>query len=588
MELIQPSDLYFGRRGWIARLQARLIMKVAALKKINRLYESAFSYEGPYPEGLLHNLGVSYDVAPSDLKNIPASGPAIVIANHPTGALDGMILIDLLSKARPDVKFMGNFLLSRIGPLKRFFIDVDPFDAKSGGNVSGIRESLQHLSGGGLLVIFPAGEVATWQRGFRDVKDRPWPESVLKFIRKAQVPVVPVYIEASNSWTFRLAGKVHPMLRTLLLPRELVNKAGCSVPLRIASPILPKKTEDLSKTAYNSYLRASVEYLKPSVRRRPRRAERRAARKVADEVRGYVDVKLLCSELESLRGHYRLFVSGGYEVYCAPPQQIPNMMLMIATLRERTFREIGEGTKNEIDTDRFDRYYRQLFIWDNEALRLVGAYRLGLGDEIMRNYGLKGFYTHTLFRMSPPMGEVMSRTIELGRSFIAREYQRKPASLMLLWKGILHVLLQNEQYRYLMGPVTVSGGFQHTSKLIIAAYVSRFYLDRKKASYIRPRTGIVVPARIDESLIAEVRPIELINKIICDIERNAFSIPVLIRKYLQLNSSVLGFNTDHEFCDSLDALMLLDLRRVPEETILMLSKELTDIDVIGRFKKIKD
>ena len=162
MELIQPSDLYFGRRGWIARLQARLIMKVAALKKINRLYESAFSYEGPYPEGLLYNLGVSYDVAPSDLKNIPASGPAIVIANHPTGALDGMILIDLLSKARPDVKFMGNFLLSRIGPLKRFFIDVDPFDAKSGGNVSGIRESLQHLSGGGLLVIFPAGEVATW------------------------------------------------------------------------------------------------------------------------------------------------------------------------------------------------------------------------------------------------------------------------------------------------------------------------------------------------------------------------------------------------------------------------------------------
>ena len=178
MELIQPSDLYFGRRGWIARLQARLIMKVAALKKINRLYESAFSYEGPYPEGLLHNLGVSYDVAPSDLKNIPASGPAIVIANHPTGALDGMILIDLLSKARPDVKFMGNFLLSRIGPLKRFFIDVDPFDAKSGGNVSGIRESLQHLSGGGLLVIFPAGEVATWQRGFRDVKDRPWPEHI--------------------------------------------------------------------------------------------------------------------------------------------------------------------------------------------------------------------------------------------------------------------------------------------------------------------------------------------------------------------------------------------------------------------------
>ncbi len=249
------------------------------------------------------------------------------------------------------------------------------------------------------------------------------------------------------------------------------------------------------------------------------------------------------------------------------------MMLMIATLRERTFREIGEGTKNEIDTDRFDPLITGSC--SSGTTRRCGWSEPTVWDWATRscgNYGLKGFYTHTLFRMSPPMGEG-DEPHHRARSFVhrAREYQRKPASLMLLWKGILHVLLQNEQYRYLMGPVTVSGGFQHTSKLIIAAYVQSFHLDRKKASYIRPRTGIVVPARIDESLIAEVRPIELINKIICDIERNAFSIPVLIRKYLQLNSSA-RIQYGSRFCDSLDALMLLDLRRVPEE-ILMLSKE---------------
>lgn len=263
-------------------------------------------------------------------------------------------------------------------------------------------------------------------------------------------------------------------------------------------------------------------------------------------------------------------------------------MIEIGSLRERTFREIGEGTKNAIDTDRFDSYYYQLFVWDREARRLVGAYRLGMGDRIMERYGLKGFYTNTLFRMKPAMGEVMGKTIELGRSFIVRDYQRKPVSLMLLWKGILYVLLRNGQFRYLLGPVTISGGFQSASKLIIASHIRDFYLDREKAGWIRPRTGIDIRVRIDESLIAGIRSIDLINRLVCDIEKNAYSIPVLIRKYLQLNSSVLGFNTDHEFCDSLDALMLLDLKKVPEETILMLSKELADIDVLGRFKHIVD
>ncbi len=159
---------------------------------------------------------------------------------------------------------------------------------------------------------------------------------------------------------------------------------------------------------------------------------------------------------------------------------------------------------------------------------------------------------------------------------------------MLLWKGILYVLLRNGQFRYLLGPVTISGGFQSASKLIIASHIRDFYLDREKAGWIRPRTGIDIRVRIDENLIAGIRSIDLINRLVCDIEKNAYSIPVLIRKYLQLNSSVLGFNTDHEFCDSLDALMLLDLKKVPEETILMLSKELADIDVLGRFKHIVD
>lgn len=264
------------------------------------------------------------------------------------------------------------------------------------------------------------------------------------------------------------------------------------------------------------------------------------------------------------------------------------MMIEIGRLREITFREIGEGTKQHIDTDRFDRYYHQLFVWDNGAESLVGAYRMGMGEEIMRQYGLKGFYTNSLFRMREPMGPIMSKTIELGRSFIAREYQRKLSSLMLLWKGILYVLLKHEEYRYLLGPVTISGEMEESSKLIIAAHIREFYLDRELTGFIKPVTGFRTSARIDESLIRGVQGIDLINKLVMDIEHDEFTVPVLMRKYLQLNSTVLGFNTDHDFCDALDALILLDLKRVPENTIQMLSKELTDIDVLARFKRIVD
>ena len=270
MELIKSSDLYFGRKGLWARWRARAIMKLAALDRINRLYSDALAYEGPFPEGLLHAMDVRTEVDPREADRIPPEGPAIVIANHPTGALDGIVLIDWLSKRRPDARFMGNYLLSRIGPLKRYFISVDPFDAKAAGNVSGMREAMRHLSRGGLLVIFPAGEVATWRKGFRDIGDREWPRGVMRFIRRAEVPVIPLYIDARNSPLFRLAGKLHPMLRTALLPRELLNKKGVGVELRIGSAVLPRKTASLTETDYNGYLRASVEYFKPlDGRRRP-------------------------------------------------------------------------------------------------------------------------------------------------------------------------------------------------------------------------------------------------------------------------------------------------------------------------------
>ncbi len=591
MRLIDKKDLMFGREGARARVCAGMLMCMLGLKKVNRLYEQAAGDEAPPAEALLRRLEVSYTASDKDLSNIPHYGPLVVIANHPTGALDGIVLIDLLSRIRPDVKFMGNFLLSRIDYLKDYFIAVDPFDSKDASrNLRGIRESYAHLKNGGMLVVFPAGEVATWQKGFTQLRDKAWSPSIMRFIRNAAVTVVPVCLEASNSPAFHLAGRVHPALRTALLPRELINKRGREVTVNIGSPITVKRLAELpDPQVYADYLRANVDYL---THKRPRRKlrvipRRKPAPAVAEEITSGRERELLQEELQAIRDKYLLFEYGTYDTYFAPSSKIPNMMHEIGRMREVTFREIGEGSMKSIDTDKYDAYYHQLFIWDRTAGALVGAYRMGMGREIMPRYGLEGFYVNSLFRMEPEMGKVMEQTIELGRSFITSAYQRKAVSLMLLWKGIVYVLLKHDRYRNLLGPVTISGEFQSSSKLLIVEYLRQHHYDAKLAARIHPLTGLAgISAPIDPALIRGVDDIDLINKIVCDIERDEFSIPVLIRKYLQLNSHVLGFNVDPDFNDGLDVLMLLDLKKVPESTIAMLSKEVTDIDVISRFKNL--
>ncbi len=577
----------FGKKGFFPRLLASTIMSVFGLNRANKVYNDTYCAED-YTGALLSETGISYGISPKDRANIPAAGPMIVICNHPTGASDGIVLIDLLTKVRPDIKFMGNFLLNRIEPLRRNIIAVDPFDSKSRDkNIKGLRESMAHLKEGGVLAIFPAGEVATWQDGFSGLRDKDWDPAVIKFIRKAGVPILPMYIEGKNSLMFRLAGKIHPMLRTALLPHELFNKRGRTVNVIAGTPIPVKKVEELDDDNYSRYLRASVDYLEGS--RDPRKSadSPHTAERSLDGIVARPAEADLKSEADAIKSDYLLFDFGDQSLYCAPSTVIPNILTEIGRLREITFRAIGEGTQKEIDLDKYDEYYYHLFLWDNTKNAIVGAYRVGFGDEIIRKYGVSGFYTHSLFRYGEQMKPVLEKTIELGRSFVAPEYQKKPNSLMLLWKGIIYLLLKHRQFRNLLGPVTISGEFRDSSKAVIAAYLSRHHFNEKLGAMVEPVTGMKgIKTDIDLSLIENIRSMDLVSKLINDIEQEERFLPVLVKKYLGLCSSVLGFNVDHDFCDALDALMLLDMKHVPETSILMLSKEITDIDVVARFKDL--
>lgn len=587
-KLVQDEDLGLSVANPLNRMVISAVKSVLGLNRLNRLYAKSIRNNNSgvdFAHAVISNLDIDCRVTmPSDQK-IPEEGAFIIVANHPHGALDGLLLIDYIARVRPDVKFIGNFLLSRIKPLESFFLPVNPFNAANQTNVSGIKSAFSHLKSGGGLVIFPAGEVSTFQKGFSRCEDRVWPDSIVKFIRKAGVPVIPLYIGGRNKLPFHLVGKIHPMLRTVRLPLELVNKYGYNVNIVIGSAISPKMQKQITETNdYRDYLRASIYFLQEELKQMTSSARSSRLQSIESlDVNG-TSPDVISKEVESLSAEYLLFKNGTYEVYCVPTSAIPNVLQEIGRLRELTFRAIGEGTNKDVDLDKYDEYYHHLFVWEAEKKELVGAYRVGFGDEIYRQFGVSGFYTHTLFDYSKQFEVILPKIIELGRSFIVRDYQRRSTTLLLLWRGILCVLLKHKEYSYLLGPVSTPGDYSVLSKMLVVTYLRNFHLDSKWSKCVVPRIGLRgLKTKLDLNLVKNIDSADLIDRLIRDIEGDMSSIPVLVKKYLQLNGKILGFNVDPDFNNALDALLLLDLSGIPYESIEMVSRELKSEEVFARF-----
>jgi len=298
-----------------------------------------------------------------------------------------------------------------------------------------------------------------------------------------------------------------------------------------------------------------------------------------------VKPELILQDIESIREEYSLFSSDQFEVFCTPSIEIPHIMNELGRLREITFREVGEGTNRSMDLDEYDLYYNQLFVWDNVEKKIVGAYRVGKGQEILRRYGVKGFYLQSLFRMNRRFYPTLRQSLELGRSFIVQEYQRKPLPLFLLWKGILYFLLKHSEYRYLIGPVSISNNFSQFSRGLIMQYIRAHNFDAKLSRYVRPRTKYNVPGfNVDEEVILEnADDINKFDRFIKEVEPHEYTMPILLKRYLKLNGKIIGFNLDPKFNDALDGLLVLDLYDVPMETISSLSREINDDSILERF-----
>ncbi len=559
------------------------IEKVLAIDKINHIYFSAAGRtetESHFADRILDSMEVDYDVVDADLERIPKSGPVIVVANHPFGGLEGLILASLLKSVRPDVKLMANFLLERIPDLRDFFIFVDPFGRADSAkiNIKPLKETMAWLRGGGVLGVFPAGEVSSVQ--FRKgglVADPPWSPTIARIVQKTGAPVLPVYFVGSNSLVFQMLGLVHPKLRTAMLPTEFVNKKNKVIHVRVGNLIPHAKMEGMEDQQLIDFLRMRTYHLKnradgsgqkKRILHLPVRVTLPRSEPVPVVEAESNDV--LASELATLPPRNKLLESGAMEVYYADARQIPHILREIGRLREITFREVNEGTGTAIDLDRFDDYYVHVFIWQKQKQEVVGAYRLGRSDEILEELGKRGLYTSTLFRYRKKLLKKISPALEMGRSFIRREYQRSPSALPVLWKGLAHYIAANPDYKILFGPVSINSEYQSMSRQLLVNFLKQNESMPDLARLVKPRK----PLRMSplkkwklRNMRMAVKDLEDVESLIADIETNLTGMPILLRQYLRLGGKLLAFNIDPDFSYVLDGLILVDLTKTEPKVL---------------------
>jgi putative hemolysin len=562
-----PSLLPASLPAPLAHTGARLL----GLEEAARTYRTLQSMDAAQPleERLLTHLEVTWRVHDADLERIPRTGPTLVVANHPSGILDGAVLATLLRRIRPDVRFLANEALAQIPELRDLIISVDPFATRTAArcNHKAIRELLDHLQQGGMAVVFPAGEVAHFQFDRLRVTDPQWRTGLARTLsmaarRQCAPAIVPIHVSGGNSFTFHAAGLLHSGLRTALLARELWNKKRTRIDVRIGKSIgairvlaIPTDEERMRYLRWRTYLLANRNEFKPQTRV-PLLTRRQ--RSTAQPISTGPTSDELATEVASLHVHRRLVDSGDLSVYLAPADEMPRLLDEIGRLREITFRAAGEGTSRARDIDRFDAHYLHLFVWNHARREIAGAYRLAGTDR----GGLGGLYTATLFHFDHRFLRTLGPALELGRSFIRQEYQKSFAPLLLLWKGIGKFVAANPRYKRLFGPVSISNQYHSLSRELMISFL-------EKSASIPSWTHLVTarnapPAPRSEALCQDI---DELSDLVSEIEPNHAGVPVLLRQYLRLGGKLLGFNIDPEFSSALDGLITVDLTRTERKLL---------------------
>ena len=566
--------------------------KLAPIGKIRDLYRRVQqSPEGFRLESLLSEMRVALCVAAADEARIPPTGPVVVVANHPYGMLDGAILNVLLTRVRRDVKILTNYILGDVPELQQHCIFVDPFqtDRSIESNRRALRQALAWLQQGGMLAMFPSGEVSHWQMPAAQIADPGWNDTVVRLIRRSGATALPVYFCGHNSVGFQLFGMIHPSLRTAFLLQEFLQQEGRAVEVRVGSAIpnhsiasIPDDGEATEYLRWRTYLLAR--------RSKPEASWPMALRsklnfQIQEPVAPAIGPQFLAQELANLPEDRCLTEAGDLAVYLGTARENPQLLKEIGRLRELTFRRAGEGTGKSLDLDSFDDYYWHVVLWHRTRRELVGAYRAGNTAEILAERGISGLYTSTLFRYDEKIFRKIGPALELGRSFVRPEYQRQYAPLLLLWKGIARLIALKPEIPVLFGAVSISNDYSEAAREMIYRFFEARMREDELAGLIEPRRPFR-PMRLRRwdcrGMCQALRDLDELSQPITDVEADGKGLPILLRQYAKIGGKLLGFNVDRKFSNVLDGLVVVDLRRT-ESTLL---ERYMGRESAARFRKV--
>ncbi|MES2681936.1 MAG: GNAT family N-acyltransferase [Pseudomonadota bacterium] len=551
------SALALPRRrgfGWAAAAAER----ATGLSTLAQLYAQRPADLSPsaFVKFALAKLGIGYQLASGERESIPATGPLIIICNHPFGAADGLVLADLLLAVRPDLLLFANTLLRRVPEIAPLIAPVDVF--RPGASLGGVRVALRHLAQGGALVLFPAGEVSRLDWRGRRIADPPWAQSAALLARRSGATILPMHIDGHARWPSLLAGALHPRLRTALLAKDLLQQRQSIVSLHLGEAIPASEIARLELPAQTAYLRLLSDSLKASS---VAAAVPVALLPLADEQ----PAALLAAEVAALPRECLLCAQGEFQVYLAPAAHLPRLLLEIGRLRELSFRQVQEGTGQPFDLDPFDANYQHLFVWHQVQQQIIGAYRFGFTQPLCAQGGVVALYTHTLFHYEQPLLDHIGSAIELGRSFVRPEWQRNFRALRLLWSGIATVLDQRPDIRCLFGPVSISASYSPLARTLMETALSTHHGDAVLQGLVQARTPSSKPARgtpETRQVVAALSDPALLSKVVARVEQGS-GLPVLLRHYLDLKGRFAGFNVDADFGNTLDGLVFIRVEDIP-------------------------
>lgn len=541
--------------NFLSKSLIKIAKKVIHEDSVNEFLKNNAHLKGfEFVDAVLDFFDFDYTVSSNDIQNIPPTGKVVIIANHPLGALDALSLLKLVGTVRTDVKIVANDFLNGIDALKSLLVPVDNFKARqSKKDVQAIYDTLNDDCA---VIIFPAGEVS--RAGAKGIKDPIWNKGFLNFAINSNAPILPIFIGGKNSKTFYTMSVINKTFSTLLLSNEMFNKKSMTIQMKIGE-LIPNdniKPRGLDKKVIVNLYRKHLYSLKKGKKSYFLTQKAIAHPQKKDQLIKELKKSKLIGETKD-----------GKKIYLYDYEDDSIVLKELGRLRELSFRKVGEGINKKRDTDKYDIYYQHIILWDENDLEIVGSYRIGNGDFINKNIGIKGFYSNSLFKYNKRFDKYLDDSIELGRSFVQPKYWGTRA-LDYLWYGIGAYLRANPQIKYMFGPVSISGTFPSSAKDMMIFYYSHYFTNEEElieaklpyqySSHIQDLKDIFV---LDDKK-------EDFKRLKSNLLNMGVAVPTLFKQYSDIceegGVKFLGFNVDTDFSDCVDGFILVDIKKIKQ------------------------